>query len=82
MALTDRTIRSLKPDTKPYKRFDGRGLYLLVQPSGGRYWRLKYRYGGKERLLALGVERLKGSGRREAMLTGQGRMVGPWGWSA
>ena len=55
MALTDRAIRSTKPRSKPYKRFDERGLYLLVNPNGARYWRLKYRYDGKERVLALGV---------------------------
>ena len=55
MALTDRAIRSLKPNAKAYKRFDDRGLYVLVQPNGGRYWRLKYRFEGRERLLALGV---------------------------
>ncbi|MCP4044366.1 MAG: DUF4102 domain-containing protein, partial [Gammaproteobacteria bacterium] len=39
----------------PYKLFDGAGLYLLVNPNGSRYWRYKYRYQGKEKLLALGV---------------------------
>ncbi|CAK9884222.1 MAG: Prophage integrase IntS [Candidatus Erwinia impunctatus] len=40
---------------KPYKLSDGGGLFLLVNPNGARYWRLKYRFGGKEKLLALGV---------------------------
>lgn len=40
---------------KPGKHFDGGGLYLHVMPAGGKYWRLKYRYAGKEKLLALGV---------------------------
>jgi hypothetical protein len=35
--------------------FDGRGLFVLVNPDGSRWWRFKYRYGGKERLLALGT---------------------------
>ena len=55
MALSDRAIRATKPAPKPYKRFDERGLYLLVNPTGGRYWRRKYRFEGRERLLALGV---------------------------
>ena len=55
MALTDNAVRSLKPLEKPYKRFDGKGLYLLVHPSGGKWWRFKYRHGGKEKLLSLGT---------------------------
>lgn len=52
MKLTDAKLRSLD---KPGKHFDGAGLYLEVTPAGGRYWRLKYRHGGKEKRLALGV---------------------------
>lgn len=52
MKLTDAKLRNL---TEPGKHFDGFGLYLDVTKAGGRYWRLKYRYGGKEKLLALGV---------------------------
>lgn len=55
MALTDTAVRQSKADRKPYKRYDERGMYLLVTPSGGRLWRLKYRYGGKEKTLALGA---------------------------
>lgn len=55
MALTDTSIRSAKPQDKPAKLFDGGGLFLLVTPNGGRWWRLKYRFGGKEKLLSLGV---------------------------
>ncbi|CAE6864668.1 integrase arm-type DNA-binding domain-containing protein [Burkholderia sp. R-69980] len=55
MPLTDTAIRNTKPDTKPQKLFDGGGLFLLVTPAGQRYWRLKYRIAGKEKLLALGV---------------------------
>src|SRR5688500_16894586 len=40
---------------KPGKLFDGGGLYLDVRPNGARYWRLKYRFGGRENLLAFGV---------------------------
>ena len=52
MTLTDAKLRTL---TTPGKHFDGGGLYLDVTKAGGRYWRLKYRDGGKEKLLALGV---------------------------
>ena len=54
MPLTDITIRNAKPSNKPSKLFDGGGLFLLVTPSGGKWWRLKYRNGGKEKLLSLG----------------------------
>ncbi|WP_222615676.1 Arm DNA-binding domain-containing protein [Dyella telluris] len=53
--LTDTAIRKAKPSTKPFKLADGGGLYLLVKPDGARYWRMKYRIAGKEKLLALGV---------------------------
>lgn len=52
--LTDTKIRNAKPREKPYKLFDGGGLHLFITPSGGRLWRFKYRYGGKERLLSIG----------------------------
>lgn len=55
MALTDTAIRNAKPKDKPYKMGDTLGLYLLVQPSGGKLWRLKYRHLGKEKKLALGM---------------------------
>ncbi len=53
--LTDTQVRSAKPSTRPLKLFDGRGLYLLVKPNGGRYWRYNYRFNGKGKTLALGV---------------------------
>lgn len=55
MPLSDTAIRQLKPAIRPIKLFDGRGLFLLVKPSGSRCWRFKYRINGKEKLLALGV---------------------------
>lgn len=55
MPLTDNKVKGTKPQTKPFKLADGGGLFLLVNPDGRRYWRLKYRYAGKEKLLALGV---------------------------
>ena len=55
MPLSDLTIRRAKPRERAYKLADEKGLYLYVQPSGARYWRLKYRWCGKEKVLALGV---------------------------
>jgi integrase len=53
--LTDAAIRKAKPSEKQRKMFDARGLFLLVTPAGGKLWRLKYRFSGKEKLLALGT---------------------------
>ncbi|QNN47044.1 integrase arm-type DNA-binding domain-containing protein [Thermomonas brevis] len=55
MALTDTTIRKAKPGAKPVKLVDGNGLFLLLQPAGGRWWRFRYRFGGKEKMLSLGT---------------------------
>lgn len=55
MALTDIAIRNAKPKAKPYKLADALGLFLLVQPSGGRLWRLKYRIEGREKKLGFGT---------------------------
>lgn len=54
MPLTDAKIRHAKPLKKPYKLTDGDGLYCFVTPAGGRLWRFKFRFGGKEKLLSLG----------------------------
>jgi integrase len=54
-SLSDAKARNAKPRSKPYKIADGEGLFLLITPSGGKYWRLKYFFAGKEKLLALGV---------------------------
>jgi integrase len=55
MALTDVTLKNIKPDIKAKKYSDEKGLYLLVHSNGSKYWRLKYRIAGKEKVLALGV---------------------------
>src|SRR5271156_6311557 len=55
ISLSDAKVRNSKPRTKPYKIYDGEGLFLLVMPSGSKYWRLKYFFAGKEKVLALGV---------------------------
>ena len=52
--LTERQIKTLKPQDRPYKAADGDGLYVYVTPAGGKLWRLKYRFGGKEKRLSLG----------------------------
>lgn len=53
--LIDVAIKKAKPEAKSYKMADGGGMYLEVMPNGSKYWRLKYRFGGKEKRLALGV---------------------------
>ncbi|HXG55994.1 MAG TPA: Arm DNA-binding domain-containing protein, partial [Vicinamibacterales bacterium] len=53
--LTDVRVRTLKSRAKPYKVADRDGLYLLVQPRGGRWWRFDYRFGGARKTLSLGV---------------------------
>lgn len=55
MPLTDTAVRNAKPGEKALRLFDERGLYLEVSPAGGKWWRLKYRFGGKEKRLSLGV---------------------------
>ena len=55
MPLSDTTIRTAKPTEKPYKLADEKGLFLLVSPNGSKWWRLKFRVDGKEKLLSLGV---------------------------
>lgn len=53
--LDAKTVQNAKPTEKAYKLFDGAGLFLLVQPTGSKLWRLKYRFDGREKLLALGA---------------------------
>jgi integrase len=55
MELTDTAIRRSRPTEKPYKLADGKGLYLLVNPSGSKLWRWKYRHAGKEKLMPFGA---------------------------
>ncbi|MDR3734169.1 MAG: integrase arm-type DNA-binding domain-containing protein [Acidobacteriaceae bacterium] len=55
MPLSNTAIRNAKPKQKTVKLFDERGLYLEVSPNGGKWWRLKYRFDGKEKRLSLGV---------------------------
>ena len=55
MPLTVTEIKNTKPRDKTYRLFDGGGMYLEVSPKGGKWWRLKYRFNGKEKRLSLGV---------------------------
>lgn len=55
MSLTQKQIDAAKPDAKTTRLYDNGGLYLEIAPSGGRWWRLKYRFGGKEKRISLGV---------------------------
>ena len=55
MPLTNTTVRNAKPESKPRKLFDERGLFLLVNPNGGKLWRFKYRFNGKEKQISLGI---------------------------
>jgi integrase len=55
MHLSDTAVRNAKPGEKPTKLFDERGMFLLVTPSGSKWWRFRYAFGGKEKLLSLGV---------------------------
>jgi len=55
MPLTDRKVKQVKPKGKDFKLFDEKGLFVLVKVNGSKYWRLKYRFAGKEKTMALGV---------------------------
>ena len=55
MPLTDTAIKKAKPGAKPVKLSDGKGMYLLVSPTGSKLWRWKYRVLGKEKVMALGA---------------------------
>ncbi|MBK0468400.1 tyrosine-type recombinase/integrase [Klebsiella aerogenes] len=55
MALTDIKVRSAKPQKKEYTLVDGDGMFLLIHPNGSKYWRFRFRFGGKQHLMAFGV---------------------------
>lgn len=55
MVLTDIAIRNAKPAEKPLRLYDRDGLYLEISPAGGKWWRLKYHFAGKEKRISLGV---------------------------
>jgi hypothetical protein len=47
--LTDTAIKAARPKDKPIKLFDSQGLFLIVSPGGGKWWRFKYRLAGKHK---------------------------------
>jgi hypothetical protein len=53
--LTEQAVQEAQPLRRPWKVSDGGGLYLLVVPTGGRYWRYNYRFAGKQKTVALGI---------------------------
>jgi len=55
MSLTDTEIKKVKPADKPIKLTDGGGLFLLVVPAGGKWWRFNYRFDGKQKTLSMGI---------------------------
>ena len=55
MSLSDMAIRNAKPKNKAYKLYDGEGLFVIITPNGGKWWRMRYTLGGKEKTLSLGV---------------------------
>ena len=55
MPLNNVMIKNAKPTSKLVKMFDGLGLYLEISPSGGKWWRFKYRFDGKEKRISLGT---------------------------
>ncbi len=76
MPLTDTAVRNAKPGDKARKLADEKGLYLLIQPAGGRYWRMDYRFAGKRKTLALGVyPDVKLAGARERRDTARSQLA-------
>ena len=55
MPLSDTLLRAAKPQARPYKMADGGGLFLLIAPTGGKWWRYSYRFEGKQKTLSLGT---------------------------
>ena len=55
MALTDTALRNAKPTDKAFKLYDEKGLFLIVNPNGGKWWRFKYRFNEQEKTLSLGT---------------------------
>lgn len=72
MALTETKLRAAKPDKTPYKVFDTGGLFIKVTPAGGKLWRFRFKFSGKEKLMALGeypeVGLIEARRRRDAAL--------------
>lgn len=76
MALTDTAIRTVKRQGKPFKMYDRDGLFLLVNPTGSKLWRWRFRFDGKEKLMALGEYPLVGLAQaRELHLTARKKLA-------
>lgn len=76
MALTDTAIRGAKAGTKPFKLYYREGLFLLINPSASKLWRWRYKFDGKEKLMALGEYPLVGLAQaRELHLAARKSMV-------
>src|SRR5437879_4078856 len=74
MPLTDIAVRQAKARDRAYKLADGSGLCLLVQPSGSKWWRYRYRFWGREKMLSVGV--YPGTSLSQARaLAGEARML-------
>jgi hypothetical protein len=77
--LSDTQIRSTKPGERSVRLYDERGLYLEITTTGGRWWRFKYRFAGKEKLLSMGhlsghsLESCEGQARPGTSAVGRGR---------
>lgn len=87
MPLSDTAIRNAKLGTTPYKLYDGEGLFLLLNPSGSRLWRLKYRLNGREKLIGLGrypevslktARDRRDEARRQCVACPRSSLVVPW----
>ena len=70
MALSNTAIINAKPRDKNYRLYDEKGLYLEVTKAGGKLWRLKYRFGGKEKRLAQSELDIDGDGEAKALTDG------------
>ena len=73
MPLSDTACKNAKPKEKPFKLADEKGMFLLVNPNGSKYFRFKYRFAGKEKTLALGVYPDTSLNRLEKNETKQGK---------
>ena len=79
MPLETLIIQALTPRALPYKVADGKGLYILVTPTGKKLWRLKYRWEGKEGTLSFGAYPMSTWKQHANIGTPHARSIGQWG---
>ena len=79
MSLTHYALLNAQPRERSYRLFDGHGLYLQVSPSGGKWWRVKYRFRGRENCLSMGAFSLRGTESRPTALYGVASPTRRWG---